>query len=127
MAGLGSATHVASEKPPWMPGPSPGMNEGRNAPFLLRGGHRGLDPFIGITPDLFDVASLDADQPGRPGAARRMQIALVIDIGIARGELVIADRTRLPDHALARRRDPLIVGHDRLAEGLAIDRPGRPV
>src|SRR6266478_5376917 len=88
---------------------------------------RSADPRVWITPDRLDVASLDADQPGGSRAARRMQIALVIDIGIARGELVVANRTRLPDHAVARRRHLLVIGHDRLTEGLTIDRPGRSV
>src|SRR5258708_6205000 len=54
-----------------------------------------------------------------------MQIALVVDIGVARGELVVADRTRLAGPLRARRRHPLVIRHARLAEGLAVDRPGR--
>src|ERR1700720_378346 len=56
-----------------------------------------------------------------------MQVALVVDVSIARPELVVAQRKRLAGPLGARRRDPLVIGHDRLAERLAIDRPGRAV
>ena len=46
---------------------------------------RGLRRLVRETPDLLDVAALDADQLGRGIAARRVEIALVVDIGGARG------------------------------------------
>src|SRR5205807_3796277 len=124
--GLARASMAVFSLASWMAGPSPAMNEWKGA-YRLFGGHGVADPLVGIAPDRFDVLALDADQPGRSGAPRRMQVALVIDIGVARGELVVADRARLAEDPFARRRHLLVIGHDRLAEGLAVDRPGRPV
>src|SRR5205085_11198993 len=99
---------------------------GRPAP-LRRGEFGGVDALVRITLDQLDVLALDTDQSGRAGAARRVQVALVINVSIARRELVIAQREGLAGLLRACRRHPLIVGHDRLADGLAIDRPGRAV
>src|SRR4030095_10830072 len=54
-----------------------------------------------------------------------MQFALVINIRIARRELVITQREGLAGLLRAGRRYPLVIGHDGLADGLAVDRPGR--
>src|SRR5215471_4904624 len=54
-----------------------------------------------------------------------MQITLVVDIGAAGSERVVADELDLADLAFARRRHHRPVSHHRLTGGLAIDRPGR--
>src|SRR5436853_7719658 len=64
--------------------------------LLLRGGRSVGYPLIWVTFDRLDVLALDADQPRRAVAARRMQIALIIDISVARAELVVAHRAGLP-------------------------------
>src|ERR1700733_9822169 len=83
--------------------------------------------FIGVAADLGYVPPLDANQPSRTRAARRVQIPLVVDIGHTRGKRVFAAQRDLPGFALARGRDLVPVAHDRLAKRLAIDRPGGPV
>src|SRR6267378_3678304 len=83
---------------------------------------------IGFKPQPLDpvhVHALDADQLGRRPAAGRMQIALVIEPGHARGQLVRANRARLARLLRAGRRDELVVGHLGFALRLAVDRPRR--
>src|SRR6266446_4013780 len=85
---------------------------------------------IGFKPQPLDpvhVHALDADQPGRRPAARRMQIALVIEPGHARRQLVRADRARPARLLPAGRRDESVVGHLGFAFRLAVDRPRRAV
>src|SRR5207247_2644112 len=74
---------------------------------------------------LVHVKALDADQLGRRPAAGRMQIALVIEPGHARRELVRANRARLARLLPAGRRDKLVVGHLGFASRLAVDGPRR--
>src|SRR6267378_2251213 len=74
---------------------------------------------------LIHVNALDADQPRWRPAAGRMQIALVIEPGHARGQLVRANRARLARLLRAGRRDELVVGHLGFALRLAVDRPRR--
>src|SRR5947207_1292889 len=87
----------------------------------------GADPLVRIALDQLDVRALDPNQPGRAGAARRMQVALVINIRIARRELVVAQRKRLARLLRARRRPPFVLGQDGFADRLAVARPGRAV
>src|SRR5438094_668606 len=54
-----------------------------------------------------------------------MQIALVIEPGHARRQLVRANRARLARLLAAGRRDKLVVGHLGFALRLAVDRPRR--
>src|SRR2546422_804911 len=85
---------------------------------------------IGFKPQPLDpvhVHALDADQLGRRPAARRMQIALVIEPGHALRQLVRADRARLARLLPAGRRDESVVGHLGFAFRLAVDRPRRAV
>src|SRR5690242_3969673 len=56
-----------------------------------------------------------------------MQIALVVDISVTRSELVVAHRAGFPRPVGARPREALVLGHDRLAKRLTVDRPGRAV
>src|SRR2546422_6030433 len=74
---------------------------------------------------LVHVHALDADQLGRRPAAGRMQIALVIEPGHARRQLVRANRARLARLLPAGRRDKLVVGHLGFALRLAVDCPRR--
>ena len=75
----------------------------------------------------FHVLALDADQPGRAVAPRRVQIAFIVEIRHAGFQRVVLDPSRLPRFSLAGARDRLIVGHYRFAARLAVDRPGRAV
>src|SRR6267142_3887501 len=75
--------------------------------------------------DPVHVRTLDADQLGRRPAAGRMQIALVVEPGHARRQLVRANRARLARLLPAGRRDELVVGHLGFALRLAVYRPRR--
>src|SRR5580692_1382445 len=79
---------------------------------------------IGVAGDFGYVPPLDANQPSRTRAARRVQIPLVVDIGHTRGKRVFAAQGDLPGFALTRGRDFVPVAHHRLAKRLAVDRPG---
>src|ERR1051325_6292045 len=109
-----------------MAGYDPATDAVLNGP-LLRGGRGVGDPLVRVTLDRLDVFALDADQPRRAVAARRMQIALVVDISVARSERVVAHRAGLSRPIGARPREALVLGHDRLAKRLTVDRPGRAV
>src|SRR5712691_7866099 len=73
------------------------------------------------------VHALDADQLGRRPAAGRMQVALVVEPGLARRQLVRANGARLARLLPAGRRDELVVGRLGFSLRLAIDRPRRAV
>src|SRR5215831_12440489 len=94
-----------------------------------RGGGNGAlgDAFVGEALHLLHVFAFDADKTGCAFAPWRVQIAFVIEIGHSGCQRVILDVPRLAWPTLAGPRDRLIIGHDRLAGCLTIDRPGRPV
>src|SRR6516165_4050572 len=56
-----------------------------------------------------------------------MQVALVVEIGHAGGQCVVLDGAGLTRFSLAGARHRLIIGHDRFAARLAVNRPGRTV
>src|SRR5690348_9805233 len=92
-------------------------------PFPVSGGRgkAGLcDALVRIAFHLFHVLAFDANEAGRAVAPRRMQIPFVIEIGLARGQLVFPDRPRLPWLSLAWPGDREVIGHDRLAARLAV-------
>src|SRR6267143_99330 len=116
-------------RPPWRPPACP-FRQSFRAPVQRRIFVSLLSPqvdigFITQPPYLIHVNALDADQPRRRPAAGRMQIALVIEPGHARGQLVRANRARLARLLRAGRRDELVVGHLGFALRLAVDRPRR--
>src|SRR5687768_17309044 len=77
--------------------------------------------------DPVHVHSLDADELRRSAAPGRVQVPLVVQIGVARRELVGAQRPRLAGLVLGGGGDQRVVGHLGFPLGLPIDRPGRPV
>src|SRR5688500_15980596 len=77
--------------------------------------------------DAIHVHPLDADQPGGTAAPRRVQVAFVVEVRGAGGELVGAHGASLAGLALGRGRDQLVVRHLGLAHGLAVDRPRGPM
>src|SRR5579872_5821866 len=85
------------------------------------------DPLVRVPLHLLHVLAFDADQPGRAVAPRRVQVALIVEIGRARRQRVVLDPARLAGLSLAGAGDREILGHDRLAARLAVDRPGRAV
>src|SRR5580704_5549978 len=54
-----------------------------------------------------------------------MKVALVIDVGHARGQRVAAAQLHRPRLVLARRSKLVPIAHDGLADRLTVDRPGR--
>src|SRR5207248_10275389 len=87
----------------------------------------GRDALVRVTLHRFDVFALAADQARRAVAARRVQVPLVVNISITRPEFVVAHRTSLAEPLGARPRNALVIGHDRLADRLTVNRPSRPV
>src|SRR5438067_12656808 len=85
------------------------------------------DALVGEALDFLHVLALDTDQPGRPVAPRRVQVALIVEIGHAGLQRVILDPAGLPRPSLAGARDRFIIGHHRFAARLAVNRPGRAV
>src|SRR5579862_2369132 len=81
------------------------------------------DAFVGETLHLFHVPAFDPQEAGRSLTARRVQISLVIKISHAGREPIFADRPRLTRLAFAGAGDRLVIGHNGLAGGLAVDRP----
>src|SRR6185437_16139104 len=73
------------------------------------------------------IHAFEADQPGGAVAARRVQHALVVEMRHAGLERVVADVARLARLAVMRALQALPVGHQGLALGLTVDRPGRAV
>src|SRR5439155_12640586 len=69
------------------------------------------------------VAPLDADQPRGPVAPRRVDVALVVELRHSRLQRVRAQVAHLALRTVPRGLDELPVAHDRLALGLAVDRP----
>src|SRR5439155_17368214 len=116
-------------RPPWRPPACP-FRQSFRAPAQPRIFVSLLSPQVEIgfiTQPLYlvHVHALDADQLGRRPAAGRMQIALVIEPGHARRQLVRANRARLARLLPAGRRDKLVVGHLGFALRLAVDCPRR--
>src|ERR1044071_8239795 len=87
----------------------------------------GSDRFEAKPLDAVHVRAFEADELRRAGAARRVEVALVVEVGGAGRELVGAQRLRLARLVGACRRDERIVGHLGLALRLAVDRPGGAV
>src|SRR5262245_57978328 len=85
------------------------------------------DLLVGQALDVVHVGALDADEPGRPIAPGGMQVALVVDVGHARLQRIAAHVAYLARLALGRLLHERPVVHQRLAAGLAVDRPRRPV
>src|SRR6059036_1537503 len=84
-------------------------------------------PLVREPAHLVHVRALDADEPRRPLASRRVEIALVVDVRHARLERVARDETHLAGLVLGGGLDERPVAHHGLPPGLTVDRPGRAV
>src|SRR5215813_10834369 len=62
--------------------PEPKPNEGAPEGALFS------HSFVGEPANFFDVSALDPDQPRRTVAARRVEVALVVEVGVARAQRV---------------------------------------
>src|SRR5215510_3452868 len=93
--------------------PEPRRKRAPRAPFSVRGtaSHR----FVGEAANFFDVSTLDPDQPRGTVAARRVQVALVVEMGIARGQRVFLDQPYLPGLVFAGGLEQCPVAHYGLA------------
>src|SRR5262249_39913631 len=87
----------------------------------------GLVGAIAEAPHLVEILPLDAQELGRAVAARRMEIALVVEMRHAGLQRVVAGEAHLAHLASAGRFDQRPVAHHRFSRNLAVDRPGRPV
>src|SRR5262249_14184089 len=100
--------------------PEPRRKRAPRAPSSARASHR----FVGEAANFFDVSTLDPDQPRGTVAARRVQVALVVEMGIARGQRIFLDQPYLPGLFFAGGLEQCPVAHYGLAARLTIDRPG---
>src|SRR5690348_6786873 len=112
-----------SRKQGWHATPSPALRSAPRLGAALPLSHR----LVAQPADSVHVRAFDADEACRPRPARRVQIALVVKMGVARREGVVTDMAHLAGLLLGRRLDQRPIAHQRLAARLAIDRPGRPV
>src|SRR4030095_883603 len=77
--------------------------------------------------DVGHVGALDADQLCRAFAARGVDVALVVDVGVAGLERIAARVLHLAGLGLGRGLEHRAVAHDCLAARLAVDGPRRAV
>src|SRR5439155_3665345 len=86
-----------------------------------------LHRLVGEAADLLEISALDPDQPSRTVAARRMQIALVVEMGDTRRQRIFLDQPHLARLVLAGGLEQLPVAHHRLAPRLTVNCPARAV
>src|SRR5271165_2715124 len=91
-----------------------------------RGGPRS-HRFVSEAADIFEVPALDPDQPGRTLAARRVQVALVVEVGDTRRQCIFPNQPHLAGLVRGGGLEQSPVAHHRLAARLPVDRPARTV
>src|SRR5215470_2822124 len=88
---------------------------------------RALDGAVTEAAHLVEILPFDAQELGRAVAARRVQVALIVEMRHAGLQGIAAHEADLAELAFAGGLEQRPIAHHRLARGLAVDRPGGAV